>query len=48
MISKIKVIKLKRLLKQELGITKKKEYFVKWLGYPSSMNGWIPDESFKN
>jgi hypothetical protein len=26
----------------------KKEYFVKWVGYPNDMNSWIPAESFKN
>jgi hypothetical protein len=26
----------------------KKEYFVKWKGYPSSMNSWIPAENLKN
>ena len=25
----------------------KKEYFVKWLGYPGSMNSWIPEENLK-
>ena len=26
----------------------KKEYFVKWLGYPDSMNSWIPEENLKD
>jgi hypothetical protein len=26
----------------------KKEYFVKWLGYPNSMNSWIPVENLKD
>jgi hypothetical protein len=27
---------------------KKKEYFVKWVGYPNDMNSWIPEENLKN
>jgi len=27
---------------------KKKEYFVKWVGYPNDMNSWIPAENLKN
>jgi hypothetical protein len=26
----------------------KKEYFVKWVGYPNTMNSWIPAESFRD
>ncbi len=26
----------------------KKEYFIKWKGYPSSMNSWIPDENLRS
>ena len=27
---------------------KKNDYFIKWLGYPDSMNSWIPEENLKN
>jgi Cdc6-like AAA superfamily ATPase len=26
----------------------KKEYFIKWKGYPSSMNSWIPAKNLKS
>jgi hypothetical protein len=26
---------------------KKKEYFVKWVGYPNDMNSWIPEENLR-
>jgi AAA+ superfamily predicted ATPase len=26
---------------------KRKEYFVKWLGYPDKFNYWVPAESVK-
>ena len=27
---------------------KRKEYFVKWLGYPDKFNSWVPAESVKD
>ena len=27
---------------------KRKEYFVKWMGYPDKFNSWVPAESVKN
>ena len=26
---------------------KRKEYFVKWMGYPDKFNSWVPAESVK-
>jgi hypothetical protein len=26
---------------------KRKEYYVKWLGYPDKFNSWVPAESVK-
>ena len=27
---------------------KRKEYYVKWLGYPDKFNSWVPAESVKD
>lgn len=38
--------KIEKIIK-ERGQGRKKEYFVKWKGYPDSQNSWIPQSSIK-
>ena len=38
---------VKEVLKKK-GKGKIEQYFVKWLGYPSKFNSWIPASQLKN
>ena len=39
------VFRIEAVLKQRLAKRGQKEYLVKWFGYPSSFNSWIPQGS---
>jgi Cdc6-like AAA superfamily ATPase len=44
---KDELYEVEKILKQRIE-NGKKEYFVKWKGYPISMASWIPAENLKN
>ena len=41
------VYEVEEVLKKK-GKGKNEQYFVKWLGYPSKFNSWIPASQLKN